>query len=347
MTGLVMVFWSLDFLAGVRAFTDSQFGVLPPLTNAHVIASSVVGGLSIPVALMFAAGFRDRWCAVLLLANVALQATWSQRWGLAPGAVLVAHLMCPPAPFLSWDARRDASPGLGWRMPSAARELLWRVAVLDGLRCVAGVWLSPDRTHAGLFLAAAYALAALAGQNRAWRTLAWFALVVLAAASPPGRFADSFPAAYLPFLFLLFDPGWIPERPLQGSVLFYDGWCGLCHGAVRFLLAEEARGVLRFSPRQGNTMARKIDASTRSRLPDSVVLLTENGQIFVRSAAVLVAAEGLGGWWRLGAVLAGYVPAVLLDAVYDSIARVRGRFFVSPKETCPVLPPEWRRRILN
>lgn len=347
MTGVAMVFWSLDFLGGIRAFTDSQFGVLSPMTNAHVVASSVVGGLSIPVGLLFAAGVRDRWCAVLLLANVALQGTWSGRWGLALGAVLVAHLMTPPAPFLSWDARRDSMPGRGWSMPGTAWELLWRVAALDGVRCVGGVWLSAERTDAGLGLACGYLLAGLLGQKRAWRTLAWFGLVVLALASPAGRFGDSFGAGYLPFVFLLFDPNWIPERPLSGSILFYDGWCGLCHGAVRFLLAEDARGVLQFSPQQGNTMARMIDAGTRSRLPDSVVLLTENGQLFVRSAAVLVAAEGLGGWWRLGAVVAGYLPAVVLDAVYDSIARIRGRLFVPPKETCPILPPEWRRRVLN
>ncbi len=347
MTGAVMALWSLDFLAGIRAFTDAQFGVLPPVTSAHVLASSLVGWLSVPVALLFAAGVRDRWCGVLLLLNVALQATWSGRWGLVPGGLVVAHLMAPPAPFLSWDARRDAAPGLGWSLPDRAWGLLWRVAGLDGVRCAAGTWLSYDRTTTGLWLAGAYLAATLAGQRREWRMHAWLAVAVLAVVSPAGRFADGAPLAYVPFLFLLFDPDWIPERPLSGSILFYDGWCGLCHGAVRFLLAEDVRGVLRFSPQQGNTMSRRIDAATRLRLPDSVVLLTDGGQIYVRSAAILVAAEGLGGWWRLGAVLAGCLPRALLDALYDSIARVRGRLFVAPRETCPVLPPEWRRRILN
>src|SRR2546426_853835 len=40
-----------------------------------------------------------------------------------------------------------------------------------------------------------------------------------------------------------FDPAWVKVRPITATeLLFYDGHCGLCHRAVRFVLAEDVGG---------------------------------------------------------------------------------------------------------
>jgi hypothetical protein len=51
------------------------------------------------------------------------------------------------------------------------------------------------------------------------------------------------------FHLFTFNPAWIPGRPFKpADVLYYDGGCALCHGFVRFCLAEERTGTLKYAP---------------------------------------------------------------------------------------------------
>jgi predicted DCC family thiol-disulfide oxidoreductase YuxK len=145
--------------------------------------------------------------------------------------------------------------------------------------------------------------------------------------------------------FLTFDPAWLPPRARTApDVVFYDGHCGLCHGFVRFLLAEDhARGFV-FAPLQGETFAASVPAATRAGLPDSIILRRAGGALFSRSAAVLHVLDRLGGAWRVLAWIARLVPRVVRDAVYDGIAAVRHRLFAAPPATCPLMPPDVRER---
>lgn len=128
-------------------------------------------------------------------------------------------------------------------------------------------------------------------------------------------------------------------------MLFYDGYCGLCHGTVKFVIKHDRLGsAFRFAPLQGSTLERLVPAAQRSGLPDSIVVLTQQGSLLVRSDAVLYVLRRLGGRWRaLGGIL-GVIPRSLRDAVYDFVARVRYRVFGRRDNVCPVMPPELRAR---
>ena len=92
-------------------------------------------------------------------------------------------------------------------------------------------------------------------------------------------------------------PADVAERP----VLFFDGVCGLCSGAVDFLIARDPVGVLRFAPLQGETAARALPG-TDTESVKYMVLLDDAGRS-VRTAAVVRALSHLGGrcgCWRLG-----------------------------------------------
>ena len=101
----------------------------------------------------------------------------------------------------------------------------------------------------------------------------------------------SFPDLTIPMLLfhlLLFDPAWLPRRPLHGATLHYDGECGICHAAVRFALAETPRtgAALAFRPMQ-------LD------VPDvenagSWCLVDNSGRRFEKTAAAVRLMEG----WR-------------------------------------------------
>lgn len=131
-----------------------------------------------------------------------------------------------------------------------------------------------------------------------------------------------------------------PDAPL----LFYDGDCGVCHMWVRFLLWADPGGDVRFAPLGGDSFERHIPATEREALPDSLVLVTTDGRVLTRSAAVLALLEGMGGLWRFGGRLARIVPRPLADAVYDGIARVRKRLAPKPSGACPIVPEPVRSR---
>lgn len=129
------------------------------------------------------------------------------------------------------------------------------------------------------------------------------------------------------------------------EMMFYDGHCGLCHGAVRFVIGEDREGTaFRFAPLQGETFQRLVPSAQRAELPDSVVVQTADGQLLVRSDAFLHILSKLGGGWNILANVLGVVPRGLRDLVYDFVARVRFRVFGRREDLCPVIPAELRRR---
>lgn len=130
-----------------------------------------------------------------------------------------------------------------------------------------------------------------------------------------------------------------PER------IFYDGSCGLCHRAVRFVIARDPDGRrFRYASLQGTTFAALVSEERRAGLPDSIVVLTEDGRLLIRSDAFIHILRRLGGFWRFVAEIIGIVPRVIRDGMYDFIARVRYRIFGRRVEVCPVTPAELRAR---
>ena len=132
------------------------------------------------------------------------------------------------------------------------------------------------------------------------------------------------------------------------DTVFYDGTCGLCHGFVRFLLARDPDGSrFRFAPLGGKTYLATVPPERRFMLPDSVVLVTADGEISVRAAAVERALGRTSGLWRrLGSVMA-LVPPRAADLGYDAVAATRRRIFGRPGAACPSVPAELRARFLD
>ena len=128
-------------------------------------------------------------------------------------------------------------------------------------------------------------------------------------------------------------------------MLFYDGHCGLCHRAVKFVLRHDPDGrAFRFAPLQGDTFQALVPPHRRAGLPDSVVILTRDGALLVRSNAFLHIFRELGGGWSVLAGMLQIIPRFVRDAVYDFIARIRYRVFGRRDDWCPVTPPELRAR---
>ncbi|MGH9688236.1 MAG: thiol-disulfide oxidoreductase DCC family protein [Candidatus Acidiferrales bacterium] len=137
----------------------------------------------------------------------------------------------------------------------------------------------------------------------------------------------------------------LPLGGLQPEMLFYDGHCALCHGAVKFVLKHDrSRAAFRFAPLRGETFRVRVQGRVQATLPDSIVVLTSEGALVVRSDAFLYILTRLGGIWKALAGLLRIAPRPLRDMVYDFVARVRYRVFGTRNDLCPVTPPELRSR---
>ncbi|MEO5894898.1 MAG: DCC1-like thiol-disulfide oxidoreductase family protein [Vicinamibacterales bacterium] len=135
------------------------------------------------------------------------------------------------------------------------------------------------------------------------------------------------------------------------TLIFYDGVCALCNGAVAFLLKRDPQGLFRFASLQGEFAARTLPKY--GIVPadlDSIAVIadwnTPGERPLTRSRAVLNALDSLGGAWRRLARIARVFPVAFSDAVYSTIARIRYRTF-GKYDVCPIPPPEWRDRFIE
>lgn len=159
------------------------------------------------------------------------------------------------------------------------------------------------------------------------------------------------PTGLTPLLAVLhlytFDPAWVRAGAAGDgpAMVFYDGSCALCHGSVRFVLAEDRAGnTFRFAPLDSAALRRSVTEERRRTLPDSIVVQRHDGTLLMRSGAVLYALRRLGGLWRPLAAAGGIVPRLVRDRVYEGIAAVRYRVFGRTVEACPIMPPDLRSR---
>jgi predicted DCC family thiol-disulfide oxidoreductase YuxK len=122
-------------------------------------------------------------------------------------------------------------------------------------------------------------------------------------------------------------------------VLFFDGYCNLCNGAVRFVLNNENAEDLKFASLQGQTAQKYLPPS----LPDSLVMWVD-GKIYVESSAALKLIPYLKWYFQFLRIM-WIFPNVLRNAVYRFIAKNRIRWFGS-STYCAVMQPQWKNRFL-
>lgn len=355
-----------------RTWTPGQWTVLRILASSTAVAtatsalrSDAVSGplptasavllAGAPLGLLF--GWWNRTSGGLaalgalgLMAARATVAPWDELLPFVTLAALLGIFAATETPATwSVDRRTDVDPGSTWTLaPASARLLpiLWLVALIplahasSDASATTAVALSIVATI-GAWLSLPQPLAALAPGT----ALAGALAAMLLGAGGGGWLQ---PALLLVLWFAAFGISALPPlQPQHPELLLYDGNCGLCHGAVRFLMAEDRDGTaFCFAPLGGLTFEERLGAEDRRALPDSVALLTEDGRLLCRFAAVRHALLRLGGIWRLLDLLLVPLPTALGDLAYDAVARVRHRIFAKPKDACPLLPPPLRSRML-
>lgn len=353
------------------------------VADAPIIVSTLVA-IAIGSSLLLAIGWHDR---VAALAIWYVWACLIGRMPLIVSAgipftgwLLLAHACLPGSPYLSLSARGRLDPSGGWRMNHGIWAVAWILMAVG--YCSSGIiklnsasWLHgsalADLLHAphgrtglvrntlllmpdGLLTFLSYSVLALVlsfaplALFRRLRPWLWLFTLILSLLTAFLLDVSDWIMGILFLHLFTFDPAWVgPRQPNAIETVFYDGDCGLCHRAVRFVLAEDdVETKFQFAPLGGEAFAKLLDAGNRQSFPDSIVVQTATGSLLTKSRAVFHILQRLGGLWRVIAIVCSIIPARLRDILYDGVARVRKRLFAKPAAACPVLPAHLRKRFL-
>lgn len=131
---------------------------------------------------------------------------------------------------------------------------------------------------------------------------------------------------------------------MAGAVILFDGTCGFCERSVRFIATRDA-GHFTFGASQNPEGRALLARHGTDREAARSMILIEDGQVHLRSTAVLRIARRLNAPWRWASIFL-VVPVPIRDAVYRVIAAIRHRL-AGQSNACEIPPPEIRKRMLT
>lgn len=128
-------------------------------------------------------------------------------------------------------------------------------------------------------------------------------------------------------------------------VILFDGICNLCNKSVQYVIRHDPGSVFKFASLQSETGRNLLNQYALSANDLNSFILIMNGKAYTRSTAALKVAGYLHGPAR---ILYGFiiVPAFIRNAVYNTIARNRYKWF-GKKESCMIPSPTLEARFLN
>jgi predicted DCC family thiol-disulfide oxidoreductase YuxK len=126
-------------------------------------------------------------------------------------------------------------------------------------------------------------------------------------------------------------------------VIFFDGYCNLCNGAVQWIIAKDRQELFEFAPINSQFAIDNLPQQLLTNV-DSIVLL-DGSDIYVKSSAALQIAKLLPLPIHLLSVFR-VIPPTLRDGIYDLIAKYRYRIW-GQRDSCMIPTPELKSRFKN
>ena len=128
------------------------------------------------------------------------------------------------------------------------------------------------------------------------------------------------------------------------AIILFDGTCGFCERSVRFIATRDG-GYFKFGASQNPAGQALLAQYGTSRDATRSMILVEDGELSLRSTAVLKIARRLNAPWRWAAICLA-VPLPIRDAVYRVVAAIRHRL-AGRSNACEIPPPEIRARLIG
>ena len=121
------------------------------------------------------------------------------------------------------------------------------------------------------------------------------------------------------------------------NVIYYDGECGLCHLAVKFILRVDSKSKFYFSPLSN------LDYNLKNI--DSIVF-KKGGKVFYEGQAIIMIFENLDNNWNYLAKVLKLFPVNVLDTAYRWVSRNRAKVSVKKVSSCPIVPNSYQKRFI-
>ena len=121
------------------------------------------------------------------------------------------------------------------------------------------------------------------------------------------------------------------------NVIYYDGECGLCHLAVKFILRVDSKSKFYFSPLSN------LDNNLKSI--DSIILKKGN-KVFYEGQAIILIFENIDNNWNYLAKVLKLIPINVLDTAYRWVSRNRAKVSVKKVSSCPIIPSCYKKRFI-
>lgn len=126
--------------------------------------------------------------------------------------------------------------------------------------------------------------------------------------------------------------------------IFYDGRCGLCHNFIRFVLSKMTKNhPFFFASQEGKIFKNLKKHLFNTVFYESIIVYNEKkDKVLIKAEAIILILTYLKWPWRgIGFLLKG-IPLRVSNFFYDCIAKVRHRLFKKPKNSCPIIPVDWK-----
>ena len=129
------------------------------------------------------------------------------------------------------------------------------------------------------------------------------------------------------------------EKP----IIFFDGVCNLCNGAINFIIDRDPHSYFKFAPLQSD-IAKEYIPEDLIQKTDSI-LYWHSGEISSKSNAALKIAKHLKGGWKMayGFII---IPKFIRDFFYDLVARNRYSWF-GKRDSCRMPTQDIKDRFLK
>lgn len=129
------------------------------------------------------------------------------------------------------------------------------------------------------------------------------------------------------------------------SVIFFDGLCNLCNGAVQFIIERDTNNLYHFASLQSDFAKNELQKFDIDTAQINSFILLENGKIYQRSTAALKVSKNLSGLWPLLSIFI-IIPPFIRDGFYNYIAKNRYKWF-GKKESCWVPTPDLKSKFYS
>ena len=121
------------------------------------------------------------------------------------------------------------------------------------------------------------------------------------------------------------------------NVIYYDGKCGLCHLAVRFILRVDSKNKFYFSPLS--------NLDDNLKYIDSIILKRGN-QVFYEGQSIIMIFENIENNWNYLAKVLKLIPINFLNTAYRWVSRNRAKVSVKKVSSCPIVPNSYQKRFI-